>query len=361
MALKRKREKSPPGGLRRGKGNLRIGLVGVGRFGRLHLAVLRQVAGCEVAAVADIDGELARRVGKAFGVERAYEDACSMIADGELDAVDIVSDEATHGPLAIEALRRGLHVFVEKPLATSLAEALKVRDTAAESGRVVMVGNISRFAQPYIALKRAASDGRLGPLAMIHASRHFSRRWFEHFGKRVHPVYESGVHDIDLILWFAAARCASVYAVEKNVSGYAYPDAFAATLTFEDGSIATLSSAWMVPDRAPENLVETLELGGTIDASIELIGEKGMAKFRLADSGPAVWTDRGVQHPELSLWPTGHDRIGGAIAAELEHFVDRARTGKESPVAPLADSVEALRIAEAVVESAKKGTAIRLR
>ncbi|MCX7805650.1 MAG: Gfo/Idh/MocA family oxidoreductase, partial [Planctomycetota bacterium] len=216
MALKGRRGKSPGGGSGGRMGELRIGLIGVGRFGRLHLSVLRQIAGCDVAAIADINGDLARRVGKDFGVRRVYDDAMAMIAAGGLDAVDIVSDEASHGPLAVEALRHGLHVFVEKPLATSRAEALKVQEEALRAERVVMVGNISRFAQPYIALKRAASDGRLGRLVMIQASRHFSRRWFEHFGKRVHPVYESGVHDIDLILWFAASRCVSVYAVEKN-------------------------------------------------------------------------------------------------------------------------------------------------
>jgi predicted dehydrogenase len=339
--------------------NLRVGIIGVGRFGRLHLSVLRQIPGCEVIAVADSDGDLARRVARDFDAGRPSGSAVEMMDNEKPDAVDIVSDEASHGPLAIEALRRGMHVFVEKPLATSYAEALEIQRAARAAARVVMVGNISRFAQPYIALKRAASSGALGRLALIHAQRHFSRRWFEHFGKRVHPVYESGIHDLDLILWFASSKCVSVYSVEKNISGFSHPDVFTATLRFEDGMIAILSSAWLVPDRAPENLVETLELGGTIDATIELIGEKGTARFQLAHPGLSIWTDSGVRHPELSLWPTGHDRIGGAIRAEIEHFIGRAAQGEESPVAPLDDSVEALKLAEAIIASARKDAPIR--
>ena len=339
----------------------RVGLVGVGRFGRLHLAVLKQLGNSSVEAIADVDGELLRRVSEEHGIERTYLDACEMIEAEDLDAVDIVSDESTHGSLAIRSLRSGRHVFVEKPLATSFREAQEVGRLKRSSGLQVMVGNISRFSGPYVALKRALASGKLGRLGMIRTKRHFSRAWFEHFGKRVHPVYESGIHDLDLILWYAASRCATVYAVERNMSGYTYPDLFSATLTFEDGMVATLASAWMVPPAAPRNLVETLDLGGTIDADIELVGDKGMASFKLAHPGLSVWTELDVQHPELTLWPTEHDRIGGAIRAELEHFLLQVERAEESPVAPLADSVEALRLAEAIVRSAHEKSFVDVR
>lgn len=339
----------------------RVGIVGVGRFGRLHLAVLRQLPNCSVEAIADIDGDLLRRVSEEHGIKRTYLDAGEMIEAKGLDAVDIVSDESTHGSLVARSLRSGRHVFVEKPLATSYQEAQEVERLRRSSGLQVMVGNISRFSGPYVALKRVAAQGKLGRLGMIRTKRHFSRAWFEHFGKRVHPVYESGIHDLDLILWYASSRCATVYAVEKNVSGYTYPDLFSATLTFEDGMVATLASAWMVPPGAPRNLVETLDLGGMIDADIELVGEKGMASFKLAHPGLNVWTDCDVQLPELTLWPTEHDRIGGAIRAELEHFLLQLERSEESPVAPLADSVEAMRLAEAIVQSAREKRVVDVR
>lgn len=338
----------------------RVGIIGVGRFGRLHLAVLEQLPHCSVEALADVDGELLRQVADEHRIKKTYLDAAEMLAAEDLDAVDIVSDESTHGELVLKALRGGKHVFVEKPLATGYAEALEIARLKKESGRQVMVGNISRFSRPYITIKRLLAQGKLGRPALIRAKRDFSRMWFEHFGKRVHPVYESGIHDLDLILWYATGRCATVYAVEKNLSGYSHPDLFGAVLVFEDGPTVVLSSAWLVPPGGPQNLVETLELGGTIDADLEVVGNKGSAAFKLAHSGLSVWTDEGVLHPEVTLWPTGHDGVGGAIRAELEHFFLQLEKREESPVAPLADSVEALRLAEAVVKSARTGRVVEV-
>ncbi len=339
---------------------MRVGVLGVGRFGRLHINVLQQLPKCEVVAVADIDERLLKEVSEKWHIRKAYSDAAEMIYDEELNIIDIVSDEDTHGRFVVESLEHKKHVFVEKPLATSYAEAQRIQDVARRDTYQVMVGNISRFSQPYVVMKRTLSSGKLGKLGMIQTKRHFSRAWFGHFGKRVHPVYESGIHDIDLILWYAETECRKVYAVERNMSGYAYPDLFAATLTFADGLVATLNSAWLVPDGGPQNLVETLELDGTIDADIELTGDKGTARYRMAHSGLSVWTDKGVQYPELTLWPTEHDSIGGAIRAELAHFLNQVEKGQESTIAPLSDSVYALKIAEAVVQSAKEGRAITL-
>ncbi|GAB7388963.1 Gfo/Idh/MocA family oxidoreductase [Bacillaceae bacterium] len=339
---------------------IRVGVLGVGRFGRLHLRVLRQFPHCEVVAIADVNEELLREVAEEFAIEQTYVNAEEMIRHPHLDVIDIVCDEDAHGRYVIEALRQRKHVFVEKPLATSYREAEKIGRLAKSAGKVVMVGNISRFSQPYIAIKRAVESGAIGQLGMIRAKRHFSKAWFDHFGKRVHPVYESGIHDLDLVLWLADSPCREVYAVERHVSGYAYPDLFSVILTFANGVIASLDSAWLVPEAAPQNLVETLELDGTIDADLEVVGTKGNATFHMLQAGLSIWTERQVLHPELTLWPTEHDGIGGAIRAELQHFLNQVEKGSESPVAPLTHSVEALKIADAIVLSARERRVISL-
>jgi predicted dehydrogenase len=336
----------------------RIGIAGVGRFGRLHLSVLRRMPDCSVAAIADTDAALLRKVARANRIRAAHGDALDLVRRPDLDAVDIVTDEASHGRLVVEALRRGKHVFVEKPLATTRRQAETIAALAGRTGLHVMVGNISRFSQPYVTLRRRVRAGELGRIGIIRAKRDFSRSWFSFFGKRIHTVYESGIHDIDLILWFARGRCARVHAVEERLGGHRYPDVFTATLTFDDGLIATLTSAWLVPRCGPRNLVETLELDGTIDADLEILGTRGGARFRMLDSGLSVWTDRAALRPELTLWPTGHDGAGGAIRAELRHFVELLGRKGPSAVAPLADSVYALAIADAIVQSARTGKVV---
>lgn len=333
---------------------LRVGVIGVGRFGRLHIRVFNQIKECVVAAIADVDESLLEQVKSDFNIKKGYKESLDLIYDPEIDVISIVSNEDTHGPLAIAAIKQGKHVFIEKPIATKYSEAVEIDKLAKKHNVLVMVGNISRFSQPYASIKRAIERKALGNIGMIRAKRNFSKDWFDHFGKRVHPVYESGIHDLDLILWYANQTCVSVAAVERNMSGYEYPDLFSAILTFENGLVASLDSAWLYPNGGPQNLVETLELDGTIDADIEVCGDKGTANYKLAHSGYSLWTEAGVQHPELTLWTTEHDGIGGAIRAELTHFISQAQKGEKSPVAPLHDSVEALKIADAIVRSAKE-------
>lgn len=197
-------------------------------------------------------------------------------------------------------------------------------------------------------------------MRLIRAKRYFSRTWFEYFGKRVHTVYESGIHDIDLILWYTGSKCISVRAEERRTGNYVYPDVFLAMFTFKNGVVAVLSSAWLVCKYSLQNLVETIELNGTIDADIELVGLRCCARFRMVDSGLNVWTDDGAYHPELTLWPSEHDGVGGAIRAELEHFLNQASLSQESPVIPLWDSVYALKLSDAVVESARSGKTVKI-
>ncbi|WP_314000830.1 Gfo/Idh/MocA family oxidoreductase [uncultured Paenibacillus sp.] len=341
---------------------LRLGLIGTGRFGRLHLKVLRQMRGLEIAALADVDETALRKTAAEYGVrdEDCHTDPIDLITRGDVDAVDIVSDEKSHGPLVLAALRHGKHVIVEKPLSVTYGEALEIREAEQTAGKQVMVGNISRFSQPYFTIKRSIEEGLLGTVAAIRTKRNFSRSWFHGFGNRVHPVFESGVHELDLIVWYAGSRCVRVSAFERNMSGYAYPDLFTAMLTFENGVVASLDSSWMVPAGGPQNLVETLELDGTIDAHIEVIGEFGTAQYQLAHPGLSVWTGSGIQHPETTLWPSGLDGVGGAIRAELEHFVRMIAEDRPSPVMPLSDSVHVMEIAEAIVRSAQRGSVVEL-
>jgi predicted dehydrogenase len=331
--------------------NIRIGILGVGRFGRLHLNVFRQLKNCEVVAIADTDKDLLKQVSEKYGIHLAFSNPEDLMK-ADLDVIDIVTDEHTHGPLAIRALENGKHVFIEKPIATTVEQAEQIYQLSRVHHRIVMVGNISRFGQPYYMMKKTVQAGILGTIGHIRAKRDFSRDWFESFGKRVHPVYESGIHDLDLILWYADSVCKEVYAVERNLSGYQYPDLFAATLTFENGIVATLESAWLVPHKAPQNLTETLELDGTIDAHMEIVGTKGSTKFGTLDTGFSIWSDTNFQLPDYILWPTEHDGIGGAIRAELFHFIQQLQKEEESQVSPLIHSVHALQIADAIVRSA---------
>ncbi|THF73831.1 Gfo/Idh/MocA family protein [Cohnella fermenti] len=342
---------------------VRLGVIGTGRFGRLHLKVLSRLPEVRIAALSDTDRGALEEAGAQFGISshNLYDDPLMLIMDPDIDAVDIVSDESSHGPLILSALRNGKHVIVEKPLCVMEPQAREIAQASRDSGKLVLVGQISRFGQPYRMIKRAVDEGRLGKVAAIRAKRNFSRSWFEAFGNRIHPVYESGIHEIDLVVWYANSRCTEVSAFERKAAGYRYPDVFSALLAFENGIVASIDSSWLLPRGAPRNLVENLELDGTIDAEIEVIGEAGTARYQLAHPGFNIWTSEETLYPDAMLWPLEEEeRVGGAIAAELTHFVHSILAGRPSSVMPLEESVQAIRIADAIVRSAAQNRTIQL-
>jgi predicted dehydrogenase len=343
--------------------DLRIGLVGLGRFGRLHAETLRGLPGCRLAAICDADPEVLERCGDEWEVADRYLEAEDLLAGTEVDAVDIVTGETDHGRHARLALEAGRAVFVEKPLATRLDAAEAVQALAAETGLPVLVGNISRFDARYAFLRRECEAGRFGRVALVSAQRTFSRAWFAGFGSRVHPVFESMVHDLDLALWYLPAPVRQVYA-QSAVSGAAdsdVPDVLVATLTAADGSLAILQSTWLAPDAAPINLpASPLELWGTIDGRLDLVGTAQTGRVNVLSDGLSVWSDAHHRAPDTSLWPEVHGRVTGALREELAHWLDHVRSGTPSQIAPLEDAVTAVRLAEAIVRSAGSGAPVEI-
>jgi predicted dehydrogenase len=179
------------------------------------------------------------------------------------------------------------------------------------------------------------------------------------YGDRAHSVYESVIHDFDLVLWYTGGRARSVFAIERNITGHVFPDAVIALLQLEDGTVVTIETSWFVPDRAPANTL-TDTWFGTIDAALEIVGVKQSAQLRLLDTSLSIWTDDVTKHPESGLWPELHGQIAGALREEDAHFIDCVRTGAQSNVTSVADAVEGLRIAEAIIESAKTGREVRI-
>jgi predicted dehydrogenase len=262
-------------------------------------------------------------------------------------------------------LEHGKAVFVEKPLATDGDEAEEVAKMARDTNLPVVVGNISRFDARYAVLHRELEAGSFGRVALVQAKRNFSKAWFAGFGSRVHPVFESMIHDLDLVLWYLPSPVRRVYAQAHSTSdGDGVPNTLVATLTAEDGALAVLQSTWLVPDAAPITLAGPpagpLDLWGTIDAQLEVVGTSQVGKVDLMADGLSLWDDSGVRTPDTGLWPEIHGRVSGALREELSHFLDCVRTRKQSPVVPPENGAVAVRLAEAIVRSSREDEAVLL-
>jgi predicted dehydrogenase len=339
--------------------HVRVGLVGLGRFGKLHAAVLSELPGVELAAVCDPQpNEVTALVARYEGA-RGFTDFAEMLNTADLDAIFIVSPEPFHAEQALAALSRGIATFTEKPLAMTAAEGERVAAAAAAAGIPLQVGLILRFDTQHALLKSEIDRGALGQVISLRAKRNASKAWFPDYGDRAHTIYEITIHDIDLLLWYANSPITRVQALERHPSGLRYPDGCWALVEFESGAIGILETSWLVPAGAPANVV-TPDWRGTIDAEIEVIGDVGTARIRLLDAPFSLWSAGFTATPETGLWPEVGGSIGGALRDEDAHFIDRVRRGAPESIASVADAVMGLRVAEAIVTSAASGTAVEL-
>lgn len=340
-------------------GEIRVGLAGLGRFGKLHAAVLDRLPGVRLAAVCDPVADEVAAVAARYNVPGRYDQFERMLADASLDAVWIVTPEPLHAEMAHQAIARGLPIFLEKPLATSHAEGQQVAVAARRAGVPLQVGFLLRFEARHALLRQEVAAGRLGELVSLRVKRNVSRAWFPAYGDRAHPVYETSIHDLDLLLWYTASPCTRVVAVERNISGLRYPDACFAMLQFASGAVALLETSWFVPEGAPANVL-TPSWHGTIDAELEIVGTERSAHLRLLETGLALWGPDLTARPEVGLWPDVAGQIAGALREEDAHFIERVRSGAPSPIASVDDAVTGLRLAEAIIESAATGQPVTL-
>lgn len=338
---------------------LRVGLAGLGRFGKLHASVLGQIPDVELAAVCDPRPEEVAALSALRPTAQGYDDFEAMLAGTQLDALFIVTPEPLHAAQAMSALQRGIPVFVEKPLAVTSEEGHRVAAAARASGVPLQVGFVLRFDTQHIQLKQEIAHRTLGEVVSIRTKRNVSKSWFPDFGDRAHTMYETAIHDVDLLLWYAASPVTRVQAIERNLTGMRYPDGCWALLEFANGTVGMLETSWLVPDGAPANVV-TPAWRGTIDAEIEVIGTTGTSRIRLLDGPLSRWTPQFTAVPETGLWPEVSGAIAGALREEDTHFLHRVRTGARESIASVRDAIAGLEVIEAIISSAATGTAVDL-
>lgn len=337
---------------------LSVVIAGVGRFGALHARVWRE-AGARIVGLVDTDATRLVEVAAAHPTADTDRDLAALLARRPADVVVVASDEASHADLALTALDAGCHAFVEKPLALSTADALRIADTAAARDRQVVAGHIARFAAPMARIRARIAAGAIGTLCSLRLRRDFSRAWYASFGDRVHPVWESCIHDIDLAISFAGRPVRRVMAMQSAAAGSAASSVVSALLEFDGGVIATIESAWLVPEGAPGTLDDgPLALDGAIVGEAEALGLAGVIKQRLVSDALVEWTSDGAQVPDMSLWPEEDGVVGGALRREIGYAIDVFAGRRPPEVMPLPEACWGVAAAEAIIESLRTGAPV---
>jgi predicted dehydrogenase len=249
--------------------------------------------------------------------------------------------------LAIEA---GKHVLVEKPIAVDVSEAQQMVEASSRANVFVMPGHIMRFDPRYALVKQEIEDGKLGEVATIYARRNVSRRFDLPMAERAHPAFRTGVHDIDIALWYIGDHVVHVYALERSIQGKNYPDILWALLEFANGAIVCLESNWIVPRGA----------GLRSETLTEVNGTQGAARIRPPTDSLLLSYDQDRFSPNTVWWPTVHGSVGGALRNELAYFVKCVTEGTRPSVVTMEEALQSIRVAAAIVQSAQSGKEVCL-
>lgn len=215
---------------------VRIGVIGAGALGFHHTRILRDVPGAQLIGFHDANTARASTVSAELGV-KAFE--LEALLD-EVDAVSVVVPTPAHYAVAAPALERGLHVLVEKPIATTLEEADALLAIARRTGAVLQTGHVERFnravraALPFVDSPRFIESDRLAP--------------FNPRGSDVAVVLDLMIHDIDLVRTFVGGHIADVSAVGVPVLT-PFVDIANARITFETGAVANITASRVSRER----------------------------------------------------------------------------------------------------------------
>jgi myo-inositol 2-dehydrogenase/D-chiro-inositol 1-dehydrogenase len=229
---------------------MRIGLVGYGAWGRMHAGAIARIPDLSLPAVMCVSDASARAAAADFPGVAVYRDLAALLGDRSVDLVDIVVPNHLHAAMAVAALDAGKHVLLEKPMATTMAEAKWVVAAAERSRHYLGIGLELHVSRQWARVRELITEGAIGRLRYANLTL-FRRPFRPGSGNwRVTPhrvgswILEEPIHYIDLLLWYFRERGLPV---EVSADGVPSPlgtgmyDAFTCTLRFADGAYAVFS------------------------------------------------------------------------------------------------------------------------
>ncbi len=338
------------------KQTINLAIVGLGAMGRQHLAVYASMPDVRVVGIADVNLCHAKAMSEQYGNIPYFASYDEMFAAVKPDAVAIAVPDAAHVPPVKAALAAGAHVLIEKPLATSLADADDMIRFAKAQKRILMVNFTHRWVPAYYRAKEVAQTGELGQVAMVYAKKNDPKNVVERWPwlKDSSPSAFLSSHDIDLVRWYVGCEAKSVFArgykrVLQKELGFDTWDCVQASVEFENGAIATFESCFIYPDKFPTYT----------DSYIQLTFEHGVIQMPRLSEGFELATDQAYTLPKLGISVHYGDDIQGAFRMAANHFLHCIRTGEE-PITSGRESRQVSEIVEGIHRSLATGKIISL-
>lgn len=314
---------------------LNVGVFGVGHLGKFHLNNWKEIAGVKIIGFFDPNNDIAKEVVEKYNIKRFTDenkliDACDMI--------DVVVPTDRHFDICMNALRKGKHVFVEKPLANTMQEAKDLMQMAREANVKVQVGHVERFNPAFLALK----DVTMKPMFIeVHRLSQFNPR-----GTEVSVILDLMIHDIDIVLSIVKSGVKNIHA-----SGVAVmtdtPDIANVRIEFNNGCVANLTSSRISMKKMRKMRLFQKDAYIGIDF---LEKKTEIIKLREAKDKDAFFFDLETPNGTKSISvSTPEIPDGNAIKMELEAFVDSIVNNKPTVVSEI-DGYLAMEVAHQIID-----------
>lgn len=331
-------------------------LVGAGLFGERHAQAYSRHPDVDFVAVCDLDADRARLIAERYGASYHSTDLEQLLADPQIAAISVATPDHLHRDVAVACARAGKHLLVEKPLATTVADAEAIVEAARAAGVTLMVDFHNRVNPPMLAAHDAIRRGDIGEPSYVYARLSNTTqvatqmlRWAD----RSSALWFLASHMVDVVRWMLNDEVAQVYAVSRSGIlhglGVQTSDFHVATVEFKRGAVAVFEHAWILPRSHP-----TVK-----DLKLEILGSTGAINIDGSHNRTIeLYTAERASFPDMLAPPTGA-HLTGFVLDSIAYFVDAVVRG--APVlASGADGVATTKIICAILESAQTGRPVAL-
>lgn len=310
---------------------LQVAVIGAGVMGKHHANIYAALPYTDLAAVVDPLPASRQDVAERYAAP-TYDSVATMLADKRIDAASVAAPTSFHYRLSRELLEAGVHVLVEKPVATDPLQAEALIELSQRRGLVLQVGHITRFYRAVKLLRRHTRQPyllearRLSPHARI---------------KDVGVILDLMIHDIDIMLSLIPAKVCSVDVAGHILNGSPFEDIASAQIVFENGCIARLLASRVSPDAERTFMVAEAHQTTRLDFAKEPYTEMAVYK--------PLTNDPGSDHVQVDVRTVLEDN---PLRDEIQHFLARIRTGTP-PVGTPADDLRSLSLASRLIGELK--------
>lgn len=315
---------------------LKVGLIGCGFMGAMHANCYKNIEGVELVALADLRREKAEELSAGTSAV-LYGDGKDLIASADVDIIDICLPTYLHAEYAMLAMEKVKYVFVEKPVALTAEEGKAMIEKSRATGAQVQVGQVIRFWDEYVELKKIVEGGVYGKVVNANFRRISPRptwgwnNWLLDFKLSGGAGQDLHIHDVDYVLsLFGEPK--SFYSV-KNVNGE--KNSYVNTVMQYDDFVVGVEGTWDLPGSHP------------FEATFRVVFEKAVVEN--AGGKFMLYTDEGASEIKIEKKELAGDAYkGGNISDlggyynELVYFCDRASKGEKIERATLCDGVSSL-------------------